>query len=547
MPVEAEPGKHYACSTACAEKAQQNYLADWEEKTNRFLRYARGVVHIGAHEGQEAEYYASLGLPVLWVEALSEAYWKLRANIAQYPNQVAYLTLLDSGDGKERKVGIANNGGQSSSIFELGRHKEVWPEVAYDRYLSLTATRFDTLVTTENIDLSPYNALIMDVQAAELLVLQGMRYSLDHFDWIRCECADFEIYKGGCQLKDLDEYLLARGYVKAEAHVARTTPGIGSCYEVLYAKPEAAELLKPRERVIPQPKDRAKPNYVNPLMKDRERPDWKPGLTSAVSEIVDKALAPAQRSLQKAIDTLGGDPGPFVRIAAAMSSPRLGFLDNTDAVVVACMKYNISYSRAGGCWWHHALTDLVARAVKEKTDYVLTIDYDTAFHHTDIAKLVCFLDDNPHIDVAVPLQQKREGGELLATTIGDLDFTQPGIPILCGHFGLTLFRTSMFEKLSKPWFWERHAPDGSWGPGRIDADMGFWTNCANHGVNVYLVLTTVVGHLELVNTYPDQDLNPYRITINEWHKGDMVAPAQAFTRARGIETNEKVKTLEMKG
>ena len=37
-------------------------------------------------------------------------------------------------------------------------------------------------------------------------------------------------------------------------------------------------------------------------------------------------------------------------------------------------------------------------------------------------------------------------------------------------FGMTIFRASVFEKLSKPWFWEKPDPNGGWSVGRIDAD-----------------------------------------------------------------------------
>src|SRR5262245_63919006 len=102
---------------------------NWEERTNYFLKHVRGVVHIGANTGQERDIYYDL--PVLWVEPLEEAFTALQKNIAGYPKQQAYRYLLTDKDGIEYDFGVANNGGQSSSIFDFHLHKEIWPQVGY--------------------------------------------------------------------------------------------------------------------------------------------------------------------------------------------------------------------------------------------------------------------------------------------------------------------------------------------------------------------------------------------------------------------------------
>ena len=118
--------------------------------------------------------------------------------------------------------------------------------------------------------------------------------------------------------------------------------------------------------------------------------------------------------------------------------------------------------------------------------------------------------DNPQVDIIVPMQQKREGGELLATSNGAVTLTNPLVPITQGHFGLTLIRASVFTNLEKPWFWEKPSEAGDWGEGRIDADIGFWMNCSENGIKAYLSTDVVLGHLELVPTWPDMNLKPLR-------------------------------------
>ncbi|MGC8170010.1 hypothetical protein, partial [Salmonella enterica] len=70
-------------------------------------------------------------LDVLWIEPIPTVFETLQAYIANYPKQKAVQALITDRDGQEITLHIANNAGASSSIFELGEHKDVWPDVAY--------------------------------------------------------------------------------------------------------------------------------------------------------------------------------------------------------------------------------------------------------------------------------------------------------------------------------------------------------------------------------------------------------------------------------
>jgi len=73
----------------------RNRIAQFTKRNpNAFLRDCHAILHIGANEGQEREEYAKLGLEVLWVEALPDAFSRLSANIKDLPNQHAVLALI---------------------------------------------------------------------------------------------------------------------------------------------------------------------------------------------------------------------------------------------------------------------------------------------------------------------------------------------------------------------------------------------------------------------------------------------------------------------
>lgn len=221
------------------------------------------------------------------------------------------------------------------------------------------------------------------------------------------------------------------------------------------------------------------------------------------SEIQDCASLPVSLNLQAT------KPVPErIRIAAVMSVPRLGFTDTQQAVTDAVQYFNAPLFMAQGVWWNHALSRGIEKALEwtdgagRGADYILTIDYDSIFTHREVAQLGCLMHDHPEADVIVPMQQKREGGELLAGSNGPVDLTQPLAPISQGHFGLTMFRRSAFTKLERPWFRERPDSGGGWGDGRVDADIGLWMNAEQSGLKVFLATQVLVGHLEMVVTWP---------------------------------------------
>lgn len=201
-----------------------------------FLGKVTGVVHVGANTGQERDLYASLGLRVIWIEPIPDVFAQLCANIRDLRKQRALQALVTDVDGSEYEFHVANNSGLSSSILEFKDHADIWPDVKYSSTIRLRSLTLAALLGRERVNPRKYQALVMDTQGSELLVLRGSVPILRSFRFIKTEVPDFEAYAGCCQLKDIDAFMGEHGYTEhSRKEFARREAG-GRYFDVVYRR-----------------------------------------------------------------------------------------------------------------------------------------------------------------------------------------------------------------------------------------------------------------------------------------------------------------------
>jgi FkbM family methyltransferase len=206
----------------------------FQTEPDSFLKQVRGVLHVGANSGQESDWYASHGLNVAWIEPIPEVFRQLQANLKNHPKQRAFQYLVTDQDDQDYTFHIANNNGASSSILELDLHEKIWPEIAYSATMTLRSITLTSLVKKEGLDLDQHNALVMDTQGSELLVLRGGVELLPMFTYIKTEVADFRSYRGCCLLGEMDQFLSQHGFKRYHKHKFASAKDVGSYYDVVY-------------------------------------------------------------------------------------------------------------------------------------------------------------------------------------------------------------------------------------------------------------------------------------------------------------------------
>lgn len=164
-----------------------------------------GVLHLGAHFGEEAFEYAASGVPVWWVEANPSLIPSLEQRVHPYGHHVIQALISDR-DNETREFYITNNdSGASSSMLPLGTHQIFAPQVVVVDTISLTTSTVDTLCEQHRIH--PCNYLAMDLQGAELLALRGASQFLQGVQYIETEINEDEVYVGCGLLPELEAHL----------------------------------------------------------------------------------------------------------------------------------------------------------------------------------------------------------------------------------------------------------------------------------------------------------------------------------------------------
>ena len=192
-------------------------LIPYRELLSKYNIKPNGVFHIGASTGQEIEDYYKGGVErSIWIEAIPEVFDNLCKHIEPFKNATAYNECISDEDGKEVSFNITNNEAQSSSFLEMKTHKEQHPEVHVTETIQRITMRVDTLLAEENIDLSDYEFLNIDLQGAELLALKGMGDNLKKIKYAYIEVNREELYEGCPMIEQIDEYLSKFGLERAE-------------------------------------------------------------------------------------------------------------------------------------------------------------------------------------------------------------------------------------------------------------------------------------------------------------------------------------------
>lgn len=155
----------------------------------------RRIVHVGGHRGQEGAVYRKFGSQVTWVEPLPEC----AAAIQQaYPEHTVVTAACGATWGVQPFYVATNE--QSSSLLAPKKHLAHYPNIKFAPSRLVPVVPLDAIVQDTD-------GLVLDVQGAERLVLEGAPLLVNRAQWVCAEINQAELYDQCAQLTDLDTLL----------------------------------------------------------------------------------------------------------------------------------------------------------------------------------------------------------------------------------------------------------------------------------------------------------------------------------------------------
>ncbi len=186
----------------------------------------KGVLHIGAHVGQEFGTYQRLGIDnVMFFEPVPSTFQRLKENVGD--KAILVNTALGNIIGEVEMFTETVNQGQSSSVLEPEHHLVQHPNIQFTGRQNVAITKLDTFIEHKD----KYNFINIDVQGYELEVFKGGAEYLNTIDYVMTEVNRAELYKGCARIEELDAFLGGYGFERVE-----TTWDGGTWGDAFYVK-----------------------------------------------------------------------------------------------------------------------------------------------------------------------------------------------------------------------------------------------------------------------------------------------------------------------
>lgn len=199
-------------------------LLNLEHLKNKYNMQVTGILHIGAHYGEEYDEYERLfgTVPIVMWEASPANFNILKSKLSGKNN----VTLINKGVGSfECEVPFyieTANTGQSNSVLKPKVHAEQYPGIIFDEISKIKVYPLDKWEPGE-----AYNFINIDIQGFELHAFMGAKKTLRNVNYIMTEINRAELYENCATVEEIDWYLSRFGFERVETDWAGGTWGDG--------------------------------------------------------------------------------------------------------------------------------------------------------------------------------------------------------------------------------------------------------------------------------------------------------------------------------
>ncbi len=186
-------------------------VLDLKALNSNFNLNIKGIIHIGAHIGQELNIYQEMNINnVMFFEPIEKTFEQLKNNVGD--KAILFNTALGNMIGEVEMHTETFNQGMSNSILEPGKHLTQYPNITFNNKEKVSITKLDEYLSFKD----DYNFIMIDVQGYELEVFKGGSEFLNNIDYVMTEVNRDEVYKGCAKINELDDFLSNYGFDRVE-------------------------------------------------------------------------------------------------------------------------------------------------------------------------------------------------------------------------------------------------------------------------------------------------------------------------------------------
>ncbi len=187
-------------------------LLDFDRLINKYDMNVTGIIHIGAHYGEEYKIYIKYDSikEMNFFEPDPDSFKVLYENIKD-DSRVRIYNIALGPEECFKTFYKSSNQGESSSLLKPLIHLRQYPHIKFEESDEIRVEKLD------NFYFSDFSNLInIDVQGFELEVFKGGTETLRKIDYIIAEVNRDQVYENCCMVTELDSFLSKYGFERAE-------------------------------------------------------------------------------------------------------------------------------------------------------------------------------------------------------------------------------------------------------------------------------------------------------------------------------------------
>jgi FkbM family methyltransferase len=177
----------------------------------------RGIIHIGAHQGEEVAYYLELGFEsIILIEANPKWYRYLVDKFKDNSRIKIYSVAISDTIGEmDFYIHTSQSGStEPASLLKMKEFNNIVKSLRTTETIKVQVLTLDHFLTSNGLSPQAYNFINVDVQGAEMMAFKGASTTLKTTDVIISEINLVELYEHATLENELVQYLQQRGFEK---------------------------------------------------------------------------------------------------------------------------------------------------------------------------------------------------------------------------------------------------------------------------------------------------------------------------------------------